>query len=118
MSEMMPDGYPTDDVLTRIREWPTNDLNGCLDFVHDLWHYGGPWCSTDISNVESELLHARPIDRYLRCATGGWSGNEEIVAAMDGNAMLRVMCWRLSAAGGLHIWRYLPADINKEKGDE
>lgn len=40
---------------------------------------------------------------FLRFATGGWSGNEDMMHALTENYPV-MACWRLSARGGLHIF--------------
>lgn len=88
MSEEMldDDGYPTEEALTRIAKWPHTDLRGMLDFVRELWRYTNFWAE------EGE-------DR-LSISTGGWSGNESLIAAMQGNRMFWIMCWHQSTRGG------------------
>ncbi|HWO88896.1 MAG TPA: hypothetical protein VNL98_07075 [Gemmatimonadales bacterium] len=54
---------------------------------------------------EERALVADHGDReYVRFATGGWSGNEAIIAALQRNLMVMAMCWRVSTRGGLHIY--------------
>lgn len=112
------DGYPTEEALRKLEDWPYQDVPGALDFMKSLWHWGDDWCNHDISAHEAAVLHAGPDDKFLRCATGGWSGNESLIAAFEGdhiehsdkdrwiNAMLRNRVWRMSARGGLHIYQY------------
>jgi hypothetical protein len=104
---MDEDGYPTDEVLEAIRQWPYTDANGCLEYVAGLWHWPD-FASRELPPHEAEVVHADDGDRYLRLATGGWSGNESLISAMKENVMLRSMCWCLSARGGLHIWLFMP----------
>jgi len=33
------DGYPTDEALARIIEWPGDDPKGLIDYIMDLWNY-------------------------------------------------------------------------------
>lgn len=100
--------YPTPEALARIETWSYHDLAGALDFVKDIWHWPD-FASHDLRPEEAAVVHAEPGERYLRLATGGWSGNESIIAAMRANTMLHAMTWRLRSIGGLHIYRY-PAD--------
>ena len=122
MSEWLDDdGYPTEAALRRLEDWPYKDVNGALDFVHDLWHYDG-WCRRELTAHEGYVVHADPTDKFLRCATGGWSGNESLIAAFEGrhidhtdkdrqiNALMRRRAWRMSASGGLHIYQYCEAE--------
>lgn len=41
----------------------------------------------------------------LHLTTGGWSGNEDVVAAMEANPVLWGACWLSSHRGGLHVFR-------------
>ena len=58
--------YPTDDELKRLREWDLHDPRGWLEFARSIW-WMADW-------GWKELEHA---------STGGWSGNEEIIAVMQ-----------------------------------
>lgn len=100
--------YPTDWTLDLIRRWPIEHTNRGLDFVADAWHWPEFGVSRELRPEEAVVAHAEPGERHLRLATGGWSGNESIVAAMREN--FAFMCrWRLSGSGGLHIYAYYPA---------
>lgn len=104
--EFDADGYPTETTLTAIETWPYQEAAACLDFCRAAWHWGEEWANEHVSAAEREVLHAEASDRFARFATGGWSGNESIIHALDRNQMITALCWRLSAAGGLHIYRY------------
>lgn len=109
MSEWTDGGsphYPTDEAIERIKAWPDEDLAGCLDFVADIWTWPEFGVSRTLKAAEREVVGETADKRFLRLATGGWSGNEDIIGAMKENLMLRALCWRLSASGGLHIWEY------------
>jgi len=64
--------YPTDEELAQLREWDLHDPRGWLEFAKSIGNY---W----------------PDDSYwgedppgtLHVSTGGWSGNEEIIDAMQ-----------------------------------
>lgn len=109
MDEWMDDdGYPTKQAIERIVTWPYDDLGGMLDFVESLWHW--PHLAThELDHNELTLCNSAfdPGDlRWLRLATGGWSGNEELIDAMLGHPTAWALTWRLSARGGLHIFAY------------
>ena len=88
---MDENGYPTEEELERIRQWPYDDFMGLMKFVAEQCWWGG----------ESGM---RQRGRRFRLATGGWSGNEEVIAALSKNSMFDAMCWQSSHRGGLHIY--------------
>lgn len=80
------DEYPTDEELERIMGWPLADAAGMLDFIRPLWWCGDwGWSRTG---------------KWLHLSTGGWSGNEDIIAAMQKNTMFWMFCWEASRRGG------------------
>jgi hypothetical protein len=82
------DGYPTEVALTRIVDWPHTDMPGLLEYARELWTYQDRW------TVEGEKLFV---------STGGWSGNESIIAAMGRN-LFWLLCWEQSRRGGHYIF--------------
>ncbi len=101
----MSNDYPSESDLERIEAWAMEDLAGALDCVKELWHWP-EFATHALTAHEGCVVHARSSNRYLRLATGGWLGNEDLVRAMRGNTMLWMICWRLSTRGGLHIFEY------------
>ena len=98
------DNYPDEADLKRITEWPMKseeEFEQVMEFVKRIWHWdfvvkeGGAW----------------------RLATGGWSGNEDIISAMMQNFMLLAMAWQSSHRGGLH-WFAWPVRDQKDPGDK
>lgn len=79
------DGYPTEEALKRIEEWPHTDIAGLLAFVKRLWRYPNFWCEQG---------------ERLCISTGGWSGNEDLIRAMESNRILWALCWHQSTRGG------------------
>lgn len=100
--EFDDDGYPTDATLAVLEAWP--DANGALQFMRAAWHWPEA-VRDDLSAHEGQVVHAEPEDRYLRFATGGWSGNDSLIAALRQNHMAWALTWCLTARGGLHIFR-------------
>jgi len=90
------DGYPTEEALARLSAWPHTDLEGWLEYARALWYY--PEAATVLDGK-----------RY-RFATGGWSGNEDVIRAMSANAVLWLLAWESSSRGGLYLFS-LPEDV-------
>jgi hypothetical protein len=80
------DYYPTDEDLARIREWPSTDLEGLLAFVRSLW-----WAADVLWKTEG---------RKAFISTGGWSGTESLIGAMQENLVFWAMCWESGHKGG------------------
>lgn len=85
----MSERYPTDEELDRIAKWPvigTDDLRALFDYVRSLWwmpEWG--W---------------KEADGKFNISTGGWSGNEDIIDALQQNFMFWGLCWLSSKRGG------------------
>ena len=92
------DGYPTEEALKRIAEWPHTDWSGLLEFTQPLWNYPDRWWTV------GDVLHL---------STGGWSGNEDIIRAMQKNRIFWSMCWLSSRRGGWYEF-----DLSRVKGLE
>lgn len=82
--------YPSDEELERIEKWPIEDVEGLREFVFSIWNW------PEFATVEGGMW---------RLATGGWSGNEEIITALHQNHTFWVMCWQRSERGGLHWFK-------------
>lgn len=114
MSEWLNgDGYPTEEALIRIRQAAPRDV---IAAILDAWNHTYGSANTNLSASE-ERVAGRGLWKsceFLRLATGGWSGNEDVIAAYEENWLARGLTWRLSAAGGLHILRVI--DSGSEGG--
>lgn len=82
--------YPTEGQLQALRDWPLNDPRGFLDFAQYLWwmqDWGWP-------ELEGEV------------STGGWSGNEDIIDAMQEaqQGLLWHQVWRCTRRGGHYVF--------------
>ena len=104
------DGYPSDETLDRIERWPVaQQLDGvrkCLDFVVEAWdtRYGS--VHRTLIDIEQAFLAPTANETFIRFATGGWSGNESLIHALQRNWMVHGLTWVMSRRGGLHIYRY------------
>jgi len=92
---MTPDGYPNDHEIEQIRTWVLpGDLSGLVEFVRQRWRWEYGW---------------RSSGRNLWMSTGGWSGNEEIIGALQENRLFWSMCWVYSRRGGHYRFNLHPA---------
>ena len=90
MPEFDSDGYPTDETLRRIREWPAETLHDLPAFVCKAWSYPDRAVLDDNKNT-------------LYLSTGGWSGNESIIGALQASHIFWLFAWQQSQRGG-HYW--------------
>lgn len=89
---MDENGYPTDEDLEAIEKYDVlkNGVDGLLDMLEGLWHYGHPYFIREGKKLE---LH-----------TGGWSGNEEIIGALQKNYFW-FFYWQKSERGGHYYFK-------------
>lgn len=95
------DGYPTQLALDKIAAWHWSDSQGWLTFVESLWHL--PTWGWSEADVPHEWAENRTVHRYS-VSTAGWSGNEDVIQAMQKNCMLWQEVWAQSRRGGHYIF--------------
>lgn len=102
-------GYPTDETLDAIEHWPINkasDAEALMDFIGRAWSYPDYWRKQDHWRDQSRYgIASRTVYRYT-FSTGGWSGNESLVTALEHNVlaqMLGAYSWRV---GGHYEYRF------------
>ena len=95
MTEILDDdGYPTDEFLEKISSWPYQEgFNSLLDFAMQGHIYPN---YRDKEEKDGKII--------WRISTGGWSGNESIIYALQENAMFWMTCWVQSRRGGHYIF--------------
>lgn len=92
-------GYPTEEELERIRKWPTAsdaDMVKLLEFIETTCWWEPGW-------------GFRRRGRQYWLSTGGWSGNEEIIGAMQDNLLFWAFSWVSTRRGGhyrFHVPRF------------
>ncbi len=89
-------GYPSDAECEKISNWPVNfskpaSFEDLFEYISDRW-----WPDGDPG--------PRDNGRY-RFATSGWSGNEEMISALNRNTLAWTMTWQESKRGGLHVFQ-------------
>ena len=86
---MGPDGYPDKRELARIKKWDVvKDPLGLVWYVRDHW------------DQDDWGFHFNPETGALELHTGGGSGNESIIRALQGNLMFWTLCWQKYERGG------------------
>ena len=103
------DGYPTDAALEIVRLWHWSDTKGWFEFVKSIWfdfvkskwHLNAWGWSEGLE--PHDYLNNPEVYRY-HISTGGWSGNESIIAAMQENDMLWSLTWVQGRRGGHYIF--------------
>jgi hypothetical protein len=100
---MTPDGYPTEEELETIRTWDHKDGLGLMAYVRERWALNR-WREAEWS-TEWPYGDADRGKRLFVLATGGWSGNEDMIRAMQGNIMFWTLSWYSSHRGGRYEFR-------------
>jgi hypothetical protein len=88
--------YPSEENLERIHTWDFRDVRGLFDFIENdegMRMYGSFKRTTMPDGKER-----------IRIATGGWSGNEDMMSALERNFVVYGSYWKLSARGGLEVY--------------
>lgn len=84
------DGYPDEECLSRLAHWDWADLHGAMRYAQAMWYGGEDFCWRDGETW------------YL--ITVGWSGNEDIVAALQSSHGWWVRHWASSHRGGKFVF--------------
>lgn len=95
------DGYPTDEELAEIIYWDfqKKSIYDFLEFIENLWYYPDRFELRDGYKNFPKRIKVKKL--YL--STGGWSGNETIINAVERNFIFWMICWQKSQRGG-HYW--------------
>ena len=88
------DGYPTPDTLDRIRNFNPfeEDLDIFIEYLMSNWVNGYP---------------AEFKDGVLKLSTGGWSGCESVIKALQDNEVFWMLFWYSTTCGGHYEFRDL-----------
>lgn len=82
--------YPSEKDLEKITNWDFQDSEGLIKFVEFLWSYP--------SYIKKE-------NGKWFLSTGGWSGNEDVVDALQRNMTWWASHWESSRRGGHYEFR-------------
>ena len=99
--------YPSEPELKAIKKWKLEtwqDFQNLAKFIVSIWEY---------ADMDYATLHGNT----LKLSTGGWSGNESIMSALEVNRKFG-WCWKSSKRGGHYVYK-LPIKKNfKNKNDK
>lgn len=95
------DGYPTEAALEIVRIWHWSEPRSYFEFIKSIWWYAD-WGWREIETTH-EIFKDRVVIQY-HISTGGWSGNESIIRAMQANDMMWNLNWVQSHRGGHYIF--------------
>ena len=88
---MDSDGYPTDEELEIIKTWKISDgYDKLMEYLKKQWR----WSDYIQSNGNITTI-----------STGGWSGHEEIMQALQDNYVFWGICWLSSKRGGHYTFK-------------
>lgn len=90
--------YPSESILDDIKAWSPNGFKLQCEELKSLFFEYGRFSSEVISDEEGK----KQIHVYI--ATGGWSGNEEIIGALQSNFLWWSMNWQSSMRGGAYTF--------------
>lgn len=96
------DGYPTDEALDYLQNFH-GSASEMVDFVRSLMHNGA-------SKVEDFVDDFGREEQRLTLVTGGWSGCESVIGALQGT-MFHFLLWESSHRGGKHTFTFSPQQL-------
>ena len=97
--DAMSGEYPTVAELRKIHAWRFQQLDSFVKFMAYVQSVGQYWPSQSFGWTQR--------GRWYRIATGGWSGNEDLIEAMQKNWTFWSVCWQSSRRGGGYVF-HLP----------
>ena len=108
--ELEEDGYPTEETLEEISNWQiSKDFHELMYFVQDQWHWG----ESQYSEKVTESFDDNKEVTYC-FLTGGWSGNESIIEALEQNFVFWSLHWHSSKRGGKYKFKIKVPNMTKD----
>lgn len=109
--------YPDEEELEAISKWEitgTSSLQEAFGYIQGLWRYDDYFRKRKKFQL---IRFSKDLWRWLRdyfksargntydADTGGWSGNEDIICAMQENYLLWALTWQSTRTGGHYIFK-------------
>ncbi len=111
----MSERYPTDAELKKIKNWDYElGFKSLVDYIESIW-WMPDWGFKLYKGRDHLFKNKRVIKLQLH--TGGWSGNEEIIGALQQNFMFWSLSFYKHIAGG-HFWFEIKSAWLPQKGKE
>jgi hypothetical protein len=102
---MDENGYPTEEELEYIRNFDVSeyDWEDLMKYIQgNCWYWG------------DEYFYKNGTEWIA--ITGGWSGCEDIIAALKQNVMFWMLYWKQSNRGGKYKFQNITDSIKKNSG--
>lgn len=118
---MDKDGYPTKEELRFIRTYDIikRPIKPLIEYIEERW-WAADWGFKLSKHRDDYKSIIRPggkaVHRYhyiLELHTGGWSGNEDIIYALEDNRWFYNFYWHSSRTGGHYEYRIPEHTYNK-----
>lgn len=88
--------YYTERELKEIQNWDIKDTHNLIERLRDMWEYKNCF----IENWGLDHIHNERSVLMLELHTCGWSGNEDIIEALQNHKLFWTMWWWKTERGG------------------
>lgn len=99
-ADLDDEGYPMQALLDRIEHWPWQEFEALVALLPTVWRYA------EIGYYEiGTITEKEGCERKrLHLSTGGWSGNESILRALQRNSLFWMTSFEEHRRGGHYIF--------------
>lgn len=94
---MDDDGYPSDEVVEALPDVEITSWADCETILRAL-------CAAWKWPSYARIGRRRKGRRLWRISTGGWSGHESLLSALERNSMFMVLCFHSLRRGGHYVF--------------
>lgn len=102
--------YPDQKEIRTIKKWAFTKHDSFVDFMEYVRAAGKYW-------GDSEPFGWKQRGRTYWVSTGGWSGNEEIISAMQSNFVFWSTSWVSVRRGGHYVFTIPGESFFNDQGD-